>query len=168
MNKKTVFSILGIIIVVILVIVCSVTLKNQYKSPINNYFKGIQKADINAYAKAFPDFMKVDKTISKDSLKQDLDDLKVEYGDKIKIKYEVISKEKIDQGSLGLIEGYVEKRYNKKVNISDGYILNLKVTLKGSKDSNTDTPKMYVYKIDGKWKYMPFSPESVKTYVTDN
>lgn len=168
MSKKNVLSILGVFFVVVLVLICFITLKNQYKNPINNYFKGIQKADINVYTKAFPDFMKVDKTVSKDSLKQDLDELKVEYGDKIKIKYEITSKEKLDEGSLRTMENFVEKRYNKKVDITDGYTLKIKATLKGSKDSNIDNPTMHVYKIDGKWKYMPFSPESVKTYLVEN
>ena len=168
MNKKSVLSILGVIVVVVLLLIGFTTIKNEYQNPIKNYFKGIQKADINVYTKAFPDFMKVDKTVSKDSLKQDLDELKVEYGDKIKIKYEITSKEKLDEGSLRTMENFIEKRYNKKVNISEGYTLKIKATLKGSKDSNIDNPTMHVYKIDGKWKYMPFSPESVKIYLTEN
>lgn len=165
MNKKDLMTIIVIFFIVGLVLLGCLKIQNRYKKPIENYFAGIEKANINTYSEAFPEFMGVDKTMSEESLKQDLKELENEYGKNIKIKYKVKSKEKIDKDSLEILEKVVKSRYNKKVKVRNGYTLEVETTLKGDKGSNTDTTKMYVYKIDGKWKYIPFSSESLKKYV---
>lgn len=157
-------GIFGVIIIGLIVFGCYLY-GNLYKSPINNYFKGIQKADLNVYAKAFPDFMNVGKISSKEGMEESLNELKELYGDDVKIKYEINEKIEYSDEDLKKIVQYIKDRYNKSVKVSKGYCLKIKVLTKGSKNSNEDNVKMYVYKIDGKWKYIQISPENAQKYV---
>lgn len=167
MKNKLGYSVISIILIVVGVI-WILTYNNQYNSPIRRYYKGMQNSNIKVYAKAFPEFMNVNRTQSNESLKEILSELEKEYGEKIRIKYKIISKEKYDDKSLESIKEYIKIRYNKNVSVTNGYCLQVEVVVKGNSDSNTDNTKMYVYKIDEKWYYMPYSPESVQRYLEQN
>lgn len=167
MNKNICLKICGIVIIMVLIILLCFILKNQYKTPINNYYKGLQNANAKTYSKSFPDFMGVNKTKTEENLKEDLEELQSVYGNNIKIKYKVISKEKYKNEELNIIEKFIEKRYNSKAKVSAGFYLNVEEKISGSTDSNVAQVKMYVYKVNGEWKLIPFSPENVKNYVEE-
>lgn len=167
MDKKNILKIIIIALAVGLVVLICAIIKNQYKNPVDDYYKGLLKTNIKMYSNAFPDFMGVDKTKSEEDLKQDLEELKTVFGNKLKIKHKVISKTAYKKDDLELMCKYVEKRYNKKVKISAGYKLEVEEKISGDKDSYTATIDMYVYKVDGRWKIIPLSPENVKDYVQD-
>lgn len=167
MGKKNIAKILAILLTVGLVVFVCAFIKNQYKTPVNNYYKGLLRTNIKTYSKAFPDFMGVDKTKSEDDLKQDMEELKSVFGNNIKIKHKIISKTSYKKEELETIKKFVQKRYNKDVKVSAGYKLEVEEKISGSKDSYTAKNDVYVYKIDGKWKMIPFSPEKVKSYVEE-
>ena len=125
----------------------------------------MQKADLKTYAKAFPEFMNVEKTQSEGSLKDTLSELEEMYGENIRVNHKINSKEKIDKDVLNNIEKFIEIRYKKSSSVTEAYCLNVELTVKGKKDSNVENIEMYVYRIDGKWKYMPYSPENIKKFL---
>lgn len=155
------------IVVIILSIFISI-FTGGWKKPIDNYFKGMQKGNAKVYLKAFPEFLDMDDTVDEDYMDKMLDNLEDEYGEKIKISYKVTKKEKIKKDELSKIQDYIEKKYDEKVKVSAGYEVKVKATIKGKDDEDTDTQKMYVYKIDGKWKYFSTSPDTAKTYLKNN
>ena len=168
-NVKNIAIIAGIVAVaaIILAIIISIV-SGGWKKPIDNYFKGMEKGKADIYLKAYPPFMEMDKTVDDDYMEDMKDSLEDEYGEKIKISYKVTKKEKIKKEKLEDIKEYIEKRYDEDVKVSAGYEVKVKATIKGKKDEDTDTQKMYVYKIDGKWYYMSTSPDSAKSYLKSN
>lgn len=165
MIKRISIYVMVLIFVFILGIVGFLTYKDQYKRPILNYCKGMQKADLKTYAKAFPDFMNVEKTQSDESMKETLDELKKMYGENIRISSKIKSAEKLNNDVFGNVEKFIEIKYKKTVQVTEAYCLKAEITVKGDKDSNIENLEMYVYRIDGNWKYMPYSPENIKKYL---
>jgi DNA-directed RNA polymerase subunit M/transcription elongation factor TFIIS len=166
MDVKKIGIIAGAVALAVLVLTLIINIvSGGWKTPIDNYFKGMQKADAKMYLKAFPEFLDKDDTIDKEYMKDMLENLEDEYGKNIKIKYEVTKKEKIKKDDLSKVQEYIEKKYDEKVKVSAGYEVKVKATIKGKDDEDTDTQKMYVYKIDGKWKYFSVSPDTAKSYL---
>ena len=168
-NTKNIAIIGGIAaaVVILLVIIFSIFGKG-WKKPINNYFKGMEKGKADTYLKAFPEFMDMGDTVDDDFMEEMLDSYEDEYGEKIKISYKVTKKEKLKKGDIEDIQEYIEKKYEEDVKVSKGYEVKVKATIKGKDDEDTDTRKMYVYKIDGKWYYMSTSPETANDYLEKN
>ena len=151
-------------VVILLVILFSIFGKG-YKKPIDNYFKGMVKGDVDKYLSAYPEFMDMGDKIDKDTMEDMVDDLEDEYGEKLKVSYDITKKEKIKKDSLEDVQKYISERYDEDVKVSKGYEVKVKATIKGKDDEDTDTQKMYVYKIDGKWKYFSVSPDTAKDYL---
>lgn len=163
MDTKNMAIIGGIIaaIIIVLIILFS-TFGKGWEKPIKNYFKGMEKAKAETYLKAYPEFMDMSDKIDDEDLEDRLDNLEDEYGEKIKISYKIAKKEKIKKSELDDVTEYIKKTYEEDVKVSKGYEVKVKATIKGKDDDETDTQKLYVYKIDGKWCYFPVSPETAK------
>ena len=166
-NVKNYAIIGGIAIAVIALIAIIVSiLTSGWKKPIDNYFKGMQKADLKTYEKAFPDFYNNKMDLDEDFMDKMLDNLEDKYGEKFKITYKITKKENIKKDDLKKVQEYIEKVYDEDVKISAGKEIKVKATYKGKKDDDTETHRFYVYKIDGKWKLLNgVSPDSAKKYL---
>lgn len=151
MNKTLIFGGVGIVAIIAIIIACVCLFSNSYKTPINNMFKGMQKADLKTYLKTFPEFMEADKKFDQEYLDDLLKSYEKEYGKNIKISYKILDKEKLDEEDLEEMEEKIEKYYDEEVKVKAGYDVTVKSTIKGKKDSETSTRTVSVYKIDGKW-----------------
>ena len=138
---------------------------NAYETPISNYFEGIQKASAKTYSKAYPDFYVDYMGIEDDDMEKMCDSLEDKYGIGFKISYEIKATEDIKSSDLENVEKYIKQRYKKEVEIAEGKEVKVKATIEGKDDSDTDTSKMYVYKIDGEWKLFDVSPSLAKSYA---
>lgn len=152
-------------VVIILVIVIFSIFGKGWKKPIDNYFEGMEKGNVEKYLKAYPEFLDMDENIDEDDMEEMLDEFEDEYGEKIKISYEVTKKEKIKKDDLEDVQKYIKERYEEDVKVTKGFELKVKATIKGKDDEDTDSQKMYVYKIDGDWKYFSASPDTAKDYL---
>lgn len=157
-NNTKLFAIIGGVAVALIVFIAILigTLSGSYTKPLDYMCKGLQKASSKTYVKAFPSFMKsdIEKYYSDDTLEKQLDDFEDEYGKNIKISYKVLDKEKIDKDDLEKVEDKLKDRYDgKKIKVTAGYKLTVKMTIKGKTDKDSDTTKFYVYKINGKWSF---------------
>ena len=165
-NLKKYGIIGGIVLAVIVVIALLASLLGGgWKKPIDNYFKGMEKGNLKTYTKAYPDFYNDKMDLDEDDMEKEHDNLEDKYGEKIKIKYKITKNEKIKKDDLKKIQEYIEKVYDEDVKVSAGKEVKVKATIKGKDDDDTKTEKMYVYKIDGKWKLFNVSPSSAKDYL---
>lgn len=168
-NGKNIGIIAGVVAVIAIIVAIIFSIFGKgYLKPIDNYFKGIQKADAKTYVKSSPAFVDADEDDYEDYLEERLDDLEDTYGEKVKITYKVKKKEKIKKGDLQDIQDYIEEEYDEEVKVSAGYELKLAVTFKGKKKEKTSTDKYYVYKIDGKWCFFNVSPKTAGSYLDKN
>ena len=169
-NVKT-YAIIGGIaaaVVVLIAIIISIV-SGGWKKPIDNYFKGMEKGNLKTYQKAFPDFYNDKVDLDDDDMDKMHDSLEDEYGEKIKITYKITKKENIKKDDLKKVEEYISKVYDEDVKVSAGKEVKVKATIKGKDDEDTDTQKMYVYKINGKWKLLNgVSPDTAKTYLKNH
>lgn len=130
---------------------------NSYETPIKNYLDGISKADSKLMFQALPDFERKELLKEKsykdynEDLKEELDDAKEMYGNNVKMTYKVTDKEKIEKDELEKVAKDLSDEYETQVKISEGYILTVDVTTKGSKKEEKDSTKFRVYKINGSW-----------------
>ncbi|MCR5146609.1 MAG: zinc ribbon domain-containing protein [Clostridia bacterium] len=155
------------VIIVLAIIISSIS--NGWKKPIDNYFKGMEKGNLKTYTKAFPDFYNEKLDLDKDDMERMHDNLEDEYGEKIKISYKITKKENIKKDDLKNVQEYISKVYKEDVKVSAGKEVKVKATIKGKKDEDTDTSKMYVYKINGKWKLLNgVSPDTAKNYLKNH
>lgn len=164
LKKYGIIGGIALAVIVILAIIINI-LTSGWKKPIDNYFKGMEKGNLKTYQKAYPDFYNDKMDLDDDDMEDMKDGLEDEYGEKIKISYKITKSEKIKKDDLKKVQEYIEKVYDEDVKITAGKEVKVKATIKGKDDSDTDTQKMYVYKIDGKWKLFNTSPSSAKDYL---
>lgn len=154
-NKKTMALVGGIAaaVIVVLIVIFSIV-GGAYKTPIKNYFNGMEKQNAKTYIKAFPSFMKEDleDEYDDDAMEKMMSYYEKKYGDHIKISYKVLDKTKLDKDELKDVKEDLEDKYDdEKIKVTDGYEVCIKATIKGSDEKDIDYTSMKVYKINGKW-----------------
>ena len=168
-DKKDTIKKVGIIagavaVVVVIISIIASIIGSGYKKPIENIVKGMNKGDSDIYLKAYPDFLKMNKTVDDDYLKkmkkEDEDD--DNYGDNVKYSVKFLKKTKYDKKDLEYVVDYVKEKYDEKVKITAGYKVKVEKRTKGKKDFDYGTSDYNVYKVDGKWYVLPISPEDAK------
>lgn len=176
MKIRKIISILAVLVLVLTVCTgCNSTKEKEkekedettYEVVIKNYFNGMVEGDVEKYLSVYPEFMKMEDSIDEDDMEYMKEMLEDEYGEKLKVSYKVAEEEKIEKEELEYVEKYIEARYDEEVKVIDGYYVKVKATIKGEEDEETDTSEMYIYKIDGEWKYFTISPDTAKTYVEE-
>lgn len=154
-NTKKFVLIGGIALAAVLVIIVLIALLGGgYKKPLKNYFSGIEKTKAETYLKAYPEFMREDMedTYDDERLESMLEIFEEEYGDKIKISYKILDKEKINKEDLEDVKDDLEDEYDDEdIKVTDGYTVAVKITVKGSDDKEASYSSFEVYKINGKW-----------------
>jgi len=166
LNKK--YFIIGGVVAVIAIIITTIALiaGNAWKKPIDKVMKGIKKSDTEIILSAFPDFVadEFEDYLGVEDMKKWGEALEEEYGKNYKISYKVVEKDKIQKDDLKKLEKAINNSdaVDKTVKISAGYRARIKTTVKGKGKSDSETGTWYLYKIDGKWSYLPFSPSEAK------
>lgn len=153
--KKADFKKIGIAAVaaVVVIVLISVIFGSPYKKPLDNLINGISSSNGRMIKNAFPKYeaREIEDYYDFDDIAEEMhDSLEDEYG-KFKITYEIRRKDKIAKGDLRDLEDSIEDTYDKKVKVSAGYELKVKMQIKGRDDSDKTTTTIAVYKIDGKW-----------------
>ena len=136
-----------------------------YEECINNLFKGLENGNLKTYQKAFPDFYNKFSEVDNDDMKEMYDSLKDEYGEDFKVTYKVTKEENVEKDDLNKIQKCIKKVFEEDINITDGKKIKVETVIKGSKKEDTESSTMYVYKIDGEWKYFVISPEIAENYL---
>lgn len=161
-NKKT--GKIAIIAAAVLVLICagSAASSSAYKKPIKNYYEAIEKQDgkklkkvmgktiVSAIEDMYDDDDDVDDLFD-DLAESEYDSLVDEYGKKLKIKYKIVDKEKLDKSDRKKIEKQFKETYKEKVKVSKGYELDVEVTYKGKDDKETKDETVKVIKLNGEW-----------------
>ncbi|MBP3707918.1 MAG: zinc ribbon domain-containing protein [Clostridia bacterium] len=154
-NVKTIAIVGGIIVAAIIVIVVIFSLiGGAYKTPIKNYFNGVQKTNAKTYLKAYPEFMRenLEDTYDEEFLEKRKESLEKTYGDNVKLSYKVVDKIKMTKDELDKVKDELKEDYDdEKIKISSGYKVCVKLTVKGSDEKETNFMTLDVLKINGKW-----------------
>ena len=163
MTKKKLFIVFIIMAMVLVLTGCGNSRKeeseskeeesNSYETAMQCYFEGIEKGDYKTYKKAFPSFYDSYEN-NKEYLTRFHDSFVDEYGDDFTIKYEIIDKEELDKKELEKVQEVIDDLYDEEVKVTNGYELEIKITVKGSEGKDKTNANFKVYEIDGSWYYM--------------
>lgn len=158
-NNTKLYAIIGGIAgaVVLLIIILAIVFGSSYKKPIDYMFKGLEKANSKTFIKAFPKVMKdnIEDKYDDDELNDLMETFEKEVGEKVKITYKILDKEKIDKDDLEDVQDSLEDTYDdakkSEIKVTAGYKVTVKITVKGKDDKESNSTTIYVYKIGGKW-----------------
>jgi len=124
-------------------------------------FKGIEKTDWDTFVKAYPEEMFEDIEDSWDLLGIDdgdeymeffIESLEESYGDNIKISYKILDKKELSSRKLKNLKSILENTYDIDADsLKKAYEVELKTTIKGKDDKETNEKTITVGKLDGKW-----------------
>jgi len=143
-----IFYLIGIgVIVVIIIAVFSIFFGSSFKTPINNFAKGIQTHDWDKFSSAYP--KESLKYISQEQGNKYLDVWQENnvpiFGKNTKIFIKFLGKNNLNRDEIKILED----KFN--VKIAKAYTVEFHATLKGDKSSETNTAKIKVGKIGLKW-----------------
>lgn len=126
---------------------------SSFEDPIKNYIEGVAEANSEKFLKAFPTFISdtLKSIFSDDYLKEIKKENEEKFGEDVTISYKVKEKTEISQDDINSIKESVKTTYDKELNITKGYKVDLDITTKGSKDEETDSETIDVYEVDGVW-----------------
>lgn len=80
-----------------------------------------------------------------------MDSYEQQLGDNLKFSYEVKEKKQLEKEELENVEQALDKQTDKKVNVTDGYIITVDLIISGDKDKLVQTGSYAVAKINDKW-----------------
>lgn len=167
---------IGAAAVVLVILLCILFGGKGYKTPVNKMLSGLNNADAKKVVSVLHkdilqemmDQFDMDKDDFEeylddlnDNLQDMLDDLEDEYGDKIKISAKILDAEDLSKKDLKQLKEDYDVDYDLKV--KDAKDLRIKLTIKGSEDSESEKVNLRVVKIGGSW-YMDVSSMNSMRY----
>lgn len=158
-NKLIGVGIAAVVVIIIFTVVSSIISGWGYKGPIKNYYKAISKESGKAYLKTMPEFIiegdDLEEDDADDKMEQTLDYYQDIVGKNPKLSYEILTKTEIPEKTLeSYAESYneeYEEELDDECEITEGYVVLIKVTAKGSRDKKEFYATHRVIKIDGDW-----------------
>ena len=152
----------GIAVAAVIIIFCvlsSIISGWGYKGPIKNYYKAINKESGKAYLKTMPEFVieyrDIDEDDADDDMKDMLDDYQSMVGKNPDLSYEILAKTEITEVALENYTKQYNQRYEEELDdeceVEEGYVVLLKVTVKGSREKKEFFTTHTVLNIDGDW-----------------
>lgn len=136
----------------------------SYKTPLKDFFNGIEKEKYKTLQSAFSDKlldkMNIDRGDMKDLTEEIYDTIEDLYGEDFKISYKIEDKEKADSDEVDILNATMKLAYGKKITIKKAYSLDVEVTIKGDDDKETFTMSFVVADIKGDGWCIMDSPSS--------
>ncbi len=172
-NRNKTIGIAGIAgAVLLLALIVGAGIKNNsYEKPVEYYYEAQEDGSGKKFEKAIgKDIVKsIDKQfkdgkVYKESdeidnvhdffdlvVEEQHDELVDEYGKNIKIKYDIIDKDKLSKKELESLSKQIKSSFDIDKKIKKGYELKVETTIKGKDDKDTETEKFMVIKMGGDW-----------------
>lgn len=136
---------------------------SSYKAVLKTMFSAMEACDAEKLLKIFPEELveymceayddDMDDLIDdlKDSMKDNMDNWEDEYGDDIKITFEIEDEDELDEDELDELMDYYDDYYDTDLDITEGWELEIELTIEGEDDDQSEDVTVYVLKADGKW-----------------
>jgi hypothetical protein len=178
LNKKNVVivAVAAIAIIAVISLLASL-LGGGYKKAIDNFFAfsiecDADKLDDLAPAKYWDELedeydvkLKDIKEEIEESFEEQLESLEDYYGKNIKVKYDILDKEELDEDDLDEIKDELKEKYGiSKKSVKKALEVEVEATIKGKDDEDTQEQDMIIVKIDNKW-YITDIFEALKYYA---
>ena len=125
----------------------------SYEEPVKNLVEGLAEANADKFLKAFPSYVSeyMEDIFTDEYLQSTLKEAESDYGANIKMSYKVTNKEDLSEEDMSQMEKEVKENFDKQIDITKGYMLDVEVTTKGDNSEDTETDIFNVYEVDGNW-----------------
>lgn len=125
----------------------------SYEEPIKNLIEGLSEANSEKFLKAFPPYVGeyMEDIFTDEYLKSTLEEAESDYGSNIKMSFEVTNKEEISEEDMKQMEDEVKENFDKQIDITKGYALDVVVTTKGDNSEDKEEDTFNVYEVEGNW-----------------
>lgn len=162
-NKKTTKLLIGILLIISSIVILSGCKKKEqtpqipdYEVPVKNYIESLQEGNGNKLLEAYPVFFAdiLKEECSDEQINEIAKQMQNVYGNDLTLSYEIVDKQEIEKDGLDMYKEDVKLNFDKDINVTAGYKLNVKITAKGSEGESTTQEQMKVYKIDDKWSIL--------------
>lgn len=162
-KKKKTGLVIGIIVVLIAVIAVGLFFilgsgNRSYKAAVKQYARAIEDHDLSGMIKvqvprySKQQFISMSGYSSEKEFWDEFDEsMESEYGSHVKLSFEIKGAERIDQDDLADIEDALSYSYDYEADITDGYVVEILMHVKGDDDTYDDTIYLNVVEIKGKW-----------------
>ncbi len=148
--------------VLVLALVLSLVFGGGYTDALDNYvdlFMGKSSAIAKSAPDAYWDYMEEEEDTTLKELKETFEDeydeqieaMEEFFGKRVKLTYEVIEEDELSARKLKKIAESLADDYDMDVKVSEGYMIEVELLLKGSEEELEQTQEFTVLKIDGKW-----------------
>lgn len=114
------------------------------------YVEAIEKEKYENMEKIVPKFYLEANNFTKESFEKGIKNAKEEFGDDLKVTYEIKEKKELEESELKKANEYLSKFENYK-EVSKCYSLNGTITFSGSKFTDPDPMDTYYCKIEDEW-----------------
>lgn len=164
LSTKNIAIIAAAAVVVIIVLIVALTAGGGYKGAINNYIDVMIKGKVDKIEKLAPkeywEYYEDEYDMDIDDVEKEAEDmvdlikdmLEDEYGDNVKVSYKITKEDKLTEKEISEIKEGVNDKYGiARKNVTEGYEVDLDMTVKGDDDEMTNETTVYVVKISGGW-----------------
>jgi len=132
---------------------CGKTVSNNssVEDLLDVYMEGFKNADVDKMLSVYPDFAKdyYGKYVTEENVRNALDN----YGDNIKLSYDITGKEKLSSEELNQLNEEIKQTFTNYVLPSDCYKISGTTEAKGSKNKNMGTIKnMWYCNFNDTWR----------------
>ena len=161
-NKTTIIALgcIALVVIILIIILYNLIFAHPYKGTLNDYYKGIAQGD-GELLKGIAPKCQIEYLEDKDKYVDDYFDdeagdaqktLEAIYGDDVKISYSIKDEKALSDKKLSDARKELKEMYDAKdVEVTKGYKVTAKLTIKGDDDEQDDTIDFEVYKVDGDW-----------------
>ena len=171
-NMKVIGVLAAALVIVIIVIVLVINLigGGGYKTPLDNLTKGFNKNNAKMITKAmmpgsvlsaYEDEEDPDWDDADDAIEASKALIEAKYGDDVEISYKVTDKDEISESKLkknykSLAKRYADAADGKTSDFypTEGYELEVELTIKGDDDEDSNDTTVVVGKVDGDWIFL--------------
>ncbi len=161
-KKTLVILAAAVVVLVVVVLLISLLFGGGKETPLKNYCEAMGDADVGAFLDLYPDdvlndvygWNKRDKDEIENFLEVSLEELEWQYGEDIRISYDIRTEKELNDKRLLALGEYFEDVYDldkADKEITKGYLMEVRFTIKGDDGRDTNKQWLVVYKYDGDW-----------------
>lgn len=123
----------------------------DYELPVAYYYNGLQNRNFETFLKAYPDFMGISSQFSANDLNNYYEQYKEECGENVTLSYEIGEAVSYAPSEIEDLKKNFKTNYGVDIDISEAYIINVKVKYTGDKNTVESNKKHTVFKYNGQW-----------------
>lgn len=148
------------LVIVVLILVTGVCIfiavRNRYQKPLKTYYKALAKQDAAAMCDAFPVWL-VNADVSEDTMTIHdmcsvmISSVRTNFGSEYDVDAGIVAKTAVEEDYLMQLQEGIFKRYQTRVEVQEGWRVQLSVEYSYEGNEVTMTEYARIYKINGKW-----------------